>query len=165
MGQATTPHDDTETAEACPECGKFKENENAENGEFTPLMRHMVAKKNHPSNTAAEARRRLKTGESPDPDMSGADDSPSGGSVSDDYTTTGSHGSVLTANPPIRADGGTPECPECESGMEPVNGQFKVVGQVDGETEELVTEGQEHHCPDCSVVTDGETTVTSAKVQ
>jgi hypothetical protein len=163
MGEAQTEHDKTETSEPCPECGKFKENKNAENGEFTPLMRHMTASKNHPSQTAAEARKRLKTGEAPERDGGGDADSPEG-SADNEHTREGPGESVLTATPPVMADGGNRECPECESEMDSVNGSFAVVGQVDGETEKMVTEGDESYCPDCDIVTDGNTVMESARV-
>lgn len=164
MGEAQTEHDKTETSEPCPECGKFKENKNAENGEFTPLMRHMTASKNHPSQTAAEARKRLKTGEAPE--RTGGDEAePSEGGPDSEHTRNGPGESVLTAGPPIRADGGSEECPECGDEMDNVNGSFPVVGQVDGETEKMVTEGDESYCPDCDIVTDGDTVMESARVE
>jgi hypothetical protein len=163
MGESPYSHDDSETSRSCPVCGLKKEAEGTENGEYNALVRHMVRKEDHPDETKTEALNRLKSGgggseqdaESPDEPASPADN---------EHTREGPGESVLTAAPPVMADGGSRECPGCESEMDSVNGSFPVVGQVDGETEKMVTEGGESYCPDCDIVTDGDTVMESARV-
>jgi len=79
----------------------------------------------------------------------------------DPYERLGPGDSVLTAMPPLRADGGVPECPECDGAMDQTAGghMIQAVGSQ-GNTVRGKTDGSEHHCGECNImVTENGTTL------
>jgi len=83
----------------------------------------------------------------------------------DPYERLGPGDSVLTAMPPVRADGGVPECPGCSEPMAETAGGHMIQGVgSQGNTVRGKTDGSEHHCSDCNImVTQNDTTLRAVR--